>query len=57
MNGAKMKKPRYKKKPIRFKQPVCDGLDSYKWATRMEIRHLFAGKTELRIKAGLKASD
>jgi len=54
---CKMKRPQHNKKTGISKLPVYDGLDSHKWATKMEIRRLLSGKPDLRIKAYPKTSD
>jgi hypothetical protein len=54
---VQMKKPVDKKKTVKSKPPVCNWLDSHKWATKMEIRRLFSGKPDLIIEANAKTSS
>lgn|GEM_PF-3678732 len=39
------------KRLIKSNLPMYHGLDSHKWATKMEIQRLLSGKPELKIKA------
>jgi len=53
---CKMKRLQHSKKTSRSKRLVYGGLDSHKWATKMEIRRLLSGKPDLRIKVEPKTS-
>jgi len=54
---CKMKRPQHNKKTGISKLLVYNGLDSHKWATKMEIKRLLSGKPDLRIKAAPKTGD
>jgi len=49
-----MKRPIDREKRGKSKRSIRYGLDSHKWATKMEIRRLLSGKPDLNIKAGPK---
>lgn len=51
-----MRKARDKKTTGKSRPHAHSGLDSHKWATKMELRRLLSGKPDLRIKADVKAS-
>jgi hypothetical protein len=50
----KMKKPINLNKITKSKPPVCNWLDSHKWATKVEIRRLLSGKPDLIIEKDIK---
>jgi len=52
-----MKRLQDNKKISRYKRLVYGGLDSHKWATKMEIRRLLSGKPDLKIKVDSKTRD
>jgi len=52
-----MKRTKDKKDTGKSRPQASSGLDSHKWATKMELRRLLSGKPELRIKTDAKASD
>ena len=43
-----MKKLNNKKRTIKSTMTINPELDSYKWATKMEIRRLISGKPDLK---------
>lgn len=49
-----MKKLIDRKKIVKSRPPVCNWLDSHKWATKVEIRRLLSGKPDLIIEKDLK---
>jgi len=38
------------KRAIKSKPPIYHGVDSHKWATKIEIQRLLSGKPDLKIK-------
>ena len=40
-----------KKQTVKCGNAIYNGVDSCKWATKMEINHLLSGKRDLKIKA------
>jgi len=46
-----------KKRAIKSKPTTYHGLDSHKWATKMEIQRLLSGKPDLKIKVAPKETD
>ncbi len=45
------------KRAIKSKPTTYHGLDSHKWATKMEIQRLLSGKPDLKIKVAPKETD
>jgi len=53
----KMKKTSDSNKTIKSKPSLYYGLNAHKWATKMEVRRLLSGKTELSLKADPKKTQ
>jgi len=52
-----MKRAFKEKRTAKCGYAIHNGVDSSKWATKMEIHHLFSGKPDLKInKSGLEIS-